>query len=60
VYPTQNVTHRVADPNSDLDPPDPHVFGPSGSGFGAISQRYDVDPAPAIIIHKMEENMDYF
>ncbi len=26
----------VADPNPDTDPPDPHVFGPSGS----ISQRY--------------------
>ncbi len=26
----------VADP----DPPDPRVFGPSGSGFGSISQRY--------------------
>jgi hypothetical protein len=55
VYPTQNATHSVADPNSDLDPPDPHVLGPSVSGSGAISQRYDVDLAPAIIIHKMEE-----
>jgi hypothetical protein len=26
----------VADP----DPPDPHVFGPPGSGSGSISQRY--------------------
>jgi hypothetical protein len=24
----------VADPNSDPDQPDPHVFGPPGSGFG--------------------------
>ncbi len=28
----------VADP--DPDPPDPHVFGPPGSGSGSISQRY--------------------
>ncbi len=28
----------VADPHSDPDPPDPHVFGPPGSG--SISQRY--------------------
>ncbi len=28
----------VADPNLDPDPPDPHVFGPPGSG--SISQRY--------------------
>ncbi len=27
-------------PDPDLDPPDPHVFGPSGSGFETISQRY--------------------
>jgi hypothetical protein len=27
----------VADP--DPDPPDPHVFGPPGSGYGSISQR---------------------
>jgi hypothetical protein len=26
----------VADP----DPPDPHVFGPPGSGSGSISQKY--------------------
>jgi hypothetical protein len=26
----------VADP----DPPDPHVFGPPGSGSGSTSQRY--------------------
>jgi hypothetical protein len=28
----------VTSPNSDPDPPDPHVFGPPGSG--SISQRY--------------------
>ena len=28
----------VADTN--LDPPDPHVFGPPGSGSGSISQSY--------------------
>jgi hypothetical protein len=31
-----NVFDSVADP----DPPDPHVFGPPGSGSGSISQRY--------------------
>jgi hypothetical protein len=24
----------------DPDPPDPHVFGPHGSGSGSISQRF--------------------
>jgi hypothetical protein len=39
----------VADP--DPDPPDPHVFGPPGSGF--TSQRgMDPDPDPSIIMHK--------
>jgi hypothetical protein len=35
-----NIRHSVADPdlNLDPDPPDPHVFGPPGSG--SISQRY--------------------
>ena len=28
------------DPNPDPDPPDPHVFGPPGSGSWSISQRY--------------------
>ncbi len=32
------VFFSVADPN--LDPPDPHVFGPPGSGSGSISQMY--------------------
>jgi hypothetical protein len=32
------VRGSVADPDSYPDPPDPHVFGPSGSG--SISQRY--------------------
>ncbi len=32
----------IADPdlNPDSDPPDPHVFGPPGSGSGSIRQRY--------------------
>ncbi len=30
------VICSVADP----DPPDPHVFGPPGSGSGSTSQRY--------------------
>ncbi len=33
---SSNVKTSVADP----DPPDPHVFGPSGSGSGSTSQRY--------------------
>jgi hypothetical protein len=32
------VNTSVADPNLDPDPPDPHVFGPPGSG--SISHRY--------------------
>ncbi len=28
------------------DPPDPHVFGPPGSGSGSISQRYRMNPDP--------------
>ncbi len=31
------VEISVADPNPN---PDPHVFGPPGSGCGSISQRY--------------------
>ncbi len=30
------VFSSVADPNPDLDPPDPHVFGPPGSGSGSF------------------------
>jgi hypothetical protein len=30
----------VADPDPHMDSSDPYVFGPSGSGFGSISQRY--------------------
>jgi hypothetical protein len=33
-------TDSVADPNPDPDTPDPHVFGPPGSGFRSSSQRY--------------------
>jgi hypothetical protein len=29
----------VADPDPNPDSPDPHVFGPHGSGSGSISQR---------------------
>ncbi len=32
----ERVLASVADP----DPPDPHVFGPPGSGSGSTSQRY--------------------
>ncbi len=38
----------VADP--DCDPPDPHVFGPPGSG--SISQSLGMDPDPSIIMQK--------
>ncbi len=30
----------VADPEPNSDLPDPHVFGPPGSGSGSISQKY--------------------
>jgi hypothetical protein len=45
----RNIESSVADPNPDLDPQDPHVFGPSGSGFGFISQ---MDSDPSIIKQK--------
>jgi hypothetical protein len=32
--------NSVADPDPDVDPSDPYVFGPPGSGFGSFSQRY--------------------
>ncbi len=31
---------RFTYPNPNLNPADPHVFGPPGSGSGSISQRY--------------------
>ncbi len=31
---------KTLDLDPDLDPPDPHVFGPPGSGSGLINQRY--------------------
>jgi hypothetical protein len=34
----------VADPDPNADP-NPHVFGPPGSGSGSVSQRSDPDPA---------------
>ncbi len=36
LYSLGTVQTSVADP----DPPDPHVFGPPGSGSGSIRQRY--------------------
>ncbi len=36
----KQVKCSVADPNQDPDPPDPHVFGPPGSGSRSISKRY--------------------
>jgi hypothetical protein len=37
-----SLLSSVPDPdsNSDPDPPDPHVFGPPGSGSRFTSQRY--------------------
>ncbi len=37
LYSLGTVQTSVADPNLD---PDPHVFGPPGSGSGFIRQRY--------------------
>jgi hypothetical protein len=34
------VSRSVVDPDTNPDPPDPHVFGPPGSGSGCLSQRY--------------------
>ncbi len=38
------------DPNPDLDPSDPHVFGPSGSG--SISQMYGTGSGSSKIVRK--------
>jgi hypothetical protein len=39
----QCILFSVGDPdsNTDPEPSDPYVFGPPGSGSGAISQRYE-------------------
>jgi hypothetical protein len=55
------VVGSVADPNSDPDPPDPHDFGPPGSGSGAISHRYLApDPDPSIIRQNSKKNLDFY
>jgi hypothetical protein len=47
-----NVICSVVDP--DPDPPDPHVFGPPGSGPDPQVRGMDPDPAPdsSIIMQK--------
>jgi hypothetical protein len=44
----------VADPNPEPDPPDPHVFGPPGSGLLVRGMDPDpaLDPDPSIIKQK--------
>jgi hypothetical protein len=42
------VLCSVADP----DPPDPHVFGPPGSGPDPLVRCMDPDPDPSIIMQK--------
>jgi hypothetical protein len=37
---TRTVVSNVADPNPDLDPSDPNIFGPPGSRSGSISQSH--------------------
>jgi hypothetical protein len=38
---TGSVAYLAPNPDpSDPDPSDPYFFGPPGSGFGSISQRY--------------------
>jgi hypothetical protein len=48
----------VPDPNPDQ--PDPHVFGPPGSGFGSIRQRCGSGPDsdPSIIKQNSKKNLD--
>jgi hypothetical protein len=41
------VENSVADPD-----PDPHVFGPPGSGSGPLVRGMDPDPDPSIIMQK--------
>ncbi len=45
----------VADPNLDSDPPDPHVFGPPGSGYGSISQRYGSGSGSGSFYHQAQK-----
>jgi hypothetical protein len=37
--------YSVQDPESDPDPPDPHVFGPPVSGSGGMDPAPDQDPS---------------
>ncbi len=39
-YLTESQHITVPTSLADPDPPDPYVFGPPGSGFGSISQRF--------------------
>ena len=48
-----SVTISVPDP--DPNPPDSHVFGPSGS----ICQR-GMDPDPSVIMQKSQKDLDSF
>jgi hypothetical protein len=36
----ENARYSLDSPKSSVADPDPHVFGPPGSGSGSISQRY--------------------
>jgi hypothetical protein len=40
LWSAQNLAVECSVVDPDPDPPDPHVFGPLGSGSGSTSQRY--------------------
>ncbi len=50
-----NGPYSVADPNTDPDPPDPHAFGPPGSGSGSISQRYGCGSESGSFYHQAKK-----
>ncbi len=45
-------TCSVADPDQNPDPPDPHVFGPSGYGSGYNSKRYGSGSGSGSFFHQ--------
>ncbi len=47
------------DPNPDLDLPDPHVFGPPGSGSGSISLRYG-SRSGSFYLQNSKKNLDFY
>ncbi len=54
------ITLADPDPNPDQDPPDPHVFGPPGSGPRPINQRYGYGSRSFYHHAKIGKNLDSY